>query len=56
VADDARLKVAGELVTRAEQTGASIRFVENADLLAGIGGVGALLRFRISDGRRERQS
>jgi peptide subunit release factor 1 (eRF1) len=55
-ADDARLKVAGELVMRAEQTGASIRFVENADLLAGMGGVGALLRFRISDGRRERQS
>jgi peptide subunit release factor 1 (eRF1) len=55
-ADDAKLKVAGELVMRAEQTGASIRFVENADLLAGMGGVGALLRFRISDGRRERQS
>jgi len=36
-----------ELVTRAQQTGARIRFIEDAALLAGIGGVGALLRFRI---------
>ena len=46
-ADDKRLKLADELVTRAKQTAARIRFIEDANLLAGIGGVGALLRFRI---------
>ncbi len=55
-ADVDRLRVAGELVTRAEQTGASIRFIEDAGLLADIGGVGALLRFRVPDGRKERRS
>jgi len=45
--DEQRLKLADELVTRAQQTGARIRFIENAALLADIGGVGALLRFRI---------
>jgi peptide subunit release factor 1 (eRF1) len=46
-ADEARLKLSDELVTRAQQTAARIRFIENADLLAEIGGVGALLRFRV---------
>ena len=46
-ADESRLKLSDELVTRAQQTGARIRFIEDASLLAGIGGVGALLRFRI---------
>jgi peptide subunit release factor 1 (eRF1) len=46
-ADEGRLKLSDELVTRAQQTGARIRFIEDAALLAGIGGVGALLRFRI---------
>ena len=46
-ADEGRLKLSDELVTRAQQTGARIRFIENADLLTDIGGVGALLRFRI---------
>ena len=46
-ADDKRLKLADELVTRANQTAARIRFIEDENLLAGIGGVGALLRFRI---------
>ncbi|MBK9170551.1 MAG: hypothetical protein IPM24_24245 [Bryobacterales bacterium] len=36
----------GELVARARQTGAEVRFIEDAGLLAGVGGVGALLRFR----------
>ena len=45
--DERKLKLSDELVTRAQQTGARIRFIENADLLADIGGVGALLRFRI---------
>jgi peptide subunit release factor 1 (eRF1) len=46
-ADEKRLKLADELVTRAHQTAARIRFIEDENLLAGIGGVGALLRFRI---------
>jgi peptide subunit release factor 1 (eRF1) len=46
-ADQNRLKLSDELVTRAQQTGARIRFIEDAALLADAGGVGALLRFRI---------
>ena len=46
-ADEKRLRLADELVTRAHQTSARIRFIEDEHLLAGIGGVGALLRFRI---------
>ena len=46
-ADEKRLKLADELITRAKQTAARIRFIEDKNLLAGIGGVGALLRFRI---------
>ena len=47
MADEKRLKLAEELITRAHQTSARIRFIEDESLLAGIGGVGALLRFRI---------
>src|SRR5688572_25383617 len=46
-ADEKRLRLADELVTRAHQTSARIRFIEDENLLAGVGGVGALLRFRI---------
>ena len=46
-ADTKLLKLADELVTRAHQTSARIRFIEDEKLLADIGGVGALLRFRI---------
>ncbi len=46
-AEETKLKLSDELVTRAQQTGATIRFIENTELLAEIGGVGALLRFRI---------
>jgi peptide subunit release factor 1 (eRF1) len=42
-----RLVVADELVTRAEQTGARVRFIEDASLLESVGGVGAMLRFRL---------
>jgi len=45
--DERKLKLADELVTRAQQTGAAVRFIENSDLLKDFGGVGALLRFRI---------
>src|SRR5687767_3821303 len=45
--DEARLKLSDELVTRAQQTAARIRFIEDPSLLADVGGVGALLRFRI---------
>lgn len=42
-----QLKLADELVTKAQQTGATVRIIENAELLRTVGGVGALLRFRI---------
>lgn len=45
--DAERLKLADELVTKAQATSARIRFIENADVLKDVGGVGALLRFRI---------
>ncbi len=44
---DGAAELANELVTLAQQTGARIRFIEDAALLAGVGGAGALLRFRI---------
>jgi peptide chain release factor subunit 1 len=40
-------KVADQLVTLARQTAARIRFIEEPALLAEVGGVGALLRFKI---------
>jgi peptide chain release factor subunit 1 len=43
-----RENMAGDLVARARRTGASIRFIEDADLLWEIGGVGAFLRYRVS--------
>lgn len=45
--DEARLKLAAELIKLAQQTSARIRFIEDASLLQEVGGVGALLRFRI---------
>ena len=45
--DEARLNLSAELIKRAQQTAARIRFIEDASLLEGVGGVGALLRFRI---------
>jgi peptide chain release factor subunit 1 len=45
--DTEQLKLAGELVTKAQQQGARIRFIEDAALLEEVGGVAALLRFRI---------
>jgi peptide chain release factor subunit 1 len=39
--------VGDELVTKARQTAATVTVVEDATLLAGIGGVGALLRYRV---------
>jgi peptide subunit release factor 1 (eRF1) len=38
---------ADELVTKAQQNSARIRFIEDDTLLADVGGVGALLRFKI---------
>jgi peptide subunit release factor 1 (eRF1) len=46
-ADDERLKLAGELVNRAHQTGARVRFIEDVELLKDFGGVAASLRFRV---------
>jgi peptide chain release factor subunit 1 len=45
-ADPERIKLAGELVARAHQNAARIRFIEDATLLESVGGVGAILRFR----------
>jgi peptide subunit release factor 1 (eRF1) len=46
-ANEKQLKLADELVTRAQQTSARVRFIEDLELLKEFGGVGALLRFRI---------
>jgi len=46
-ADERQLKLSDELVTRAQQTGAHVRFIEDPKLLEEFGGVGALLRFRV---------
>ena len=40
-------KIADELVAKARQTAAKITFIEDASLLADVGGVGALLRFKL---------
>jgi peptide chain release factor subunit 1 len=45
--DPARWKAADDLITKAQQTSARIRFVQDAALLAAVGGVGALLRFKV---------
>jgi len=47
--DDATrtVKVADELVTQALQSGATVTFIEDPDLLIDVGGVGALLRYRL---------
>jgi peptide chain release factor subunit 1 len=43
----AKERAADELVVKARQTGATVRFVEETSLLARAGGVGAFLRFRL---------
>jgi peptide chain release factor subunit 1 len=45
--DTERLTIADELVTKAQATAARIRFIEDEKLLEDVGGVGALLRFKI---------
>jgi stalled ribosome rescue protein Dom34 len=47
--------VAGELVTKGRQTSATVTVVEDASLLAHVGGVAALLRYRVPglNGRSE---
>lgn len=46
-ADSERLTLADDFVTRAQQQSARIRFIEDPALLAEVGGVGAILRFKI---------
>jgi len=46
-ADIGTVRLADELVTKAQQTGARITFIEDASLLERYGGVAALLRYRI---------
>jgi peptide subunit release factor 1 (eRF1) len=45
--DEKQARMSDELVTRAQQTAARVRMIENADLLREYGGVAATLRFRI---------
>ena len=45
--DTERHKLADARVTKAQQTSARIRFIEDPHLLGDVGGVGAILRFRI---------
>jgi peptide chain release factor subunit 1 len=45
--DSERVALADDLVTRAQQQSARIRFIEDPALLAEVGGVGAILRFKI---------
>jgi peptide chain release factor subunit 1 len=45
--DPDRAHLADELVTRAQQSAARIRFIEDPEQLQKVGGVGALLRFKI---------
>jgi peptide subunit release factor 1 (eRF1) len=45
--DESRLQLAAELVNRAHQTAARVRFIEDPDLMRDFGGVAASLRFRI---------
>lgn len=45
--DADRMKLAGDLVARAQQNGARVRFIEDARLLDGVRGVAARLRFRL---------
>jgi peptide subunit release factor 1 (eRF1) len=41
------VRLADELVRRAKQTGATVTFIEDPELLQDYGGVAGLLRFRI---------
>lgn len=45
--EDTEVSTSDELVTRATQTGAEVRFIEDLALMADAGGVGAMLRFRL---------
>jgi peptide subunit release factor 1 (eRF1) len=44
---EAQIELCDRLVTMARQTDAAVHFVEEAGLLAGVGGVGAALRYRL---------
>lgn len=43
----AEVKIPDALVTRAQQTGAQVKFIEDPALLANVGGIGASLRYRL---------
>ncbi|MEO6981536.1 MAG: hypothetical protein ABI072_00285 [Edaphobacter sp.] len=43
----AGVRITDSLVTRAYQTGAQVRFIEDPELLVNVGGVGASLRYRL---------
>jgi peptide chain release factor subunit 1 len=54
-ADGAPEELADDLVRKAQQTSARIRFIEDGALLDEVGGVGAILRFKI-EGIRDEQA
>ncbi len=45
--EDTGARITDAIVTRAYQTGAEVRFIENPALLADVGSVGAALRYRL---------
>jgi peptide subunit release factor 1 (eRF1) len=54
--ESAESAAAEELVTKARQTSATVTFIEDAALLADVGGVGAFLRYRIAGPRAPRRA
>jgi peptide subunit release factor 1 (eRF1) len=46
-ADMGTVRLSDELITKAQQTGARVQFIEDPSLLAPYGGVAATLRYRI---------
>lgn len=46
-ADMGKVRLSDELITKAQQTGARVQFIEDSSLLAPYGGVAATLRYRI---------
>jgi peptide subunit release factor 1 (eRF1) len=52
---DGASTIADDLVTKARQTSARVRFIEDSTLLADVGGVAASLRYRLQVAASERR-
>jgi peptide subunit release factor 1 (eRF1) len=48
-----QVSLSDQLMTKARHTGATVTFIEDAQLLESVGGVGAFLRWRGQTGRSE---